>query len=227
MDSLTAESFELASSRLSAHVRLTPLQPARQISTQLGFQVLLKLENYQVSGSFKFRGALQKLSTLSADQRTRGFVSASTGNHARALCEALLITNQTEPKTKGVIFVPENCEASKLAALSVYDGIEVREHGTDCEVTETEAHRIADAEGLTWISPYNDLDIITGQGTVAVEILQQLSSPVDAVFVSVGGGGLISGVSAYIKKKLGKKITNHYWCPASCKCSYDAFCTQW
>ena len=152
----------------------------------------LKLENLQYTGSFKLRGAMNKLLSLAPEQCLRGVVAASSGNHGAAVaygCRALGVS--------GTVFVPEHASPTKLEAMRRY-GIEVRQHGDDSLLSELEARRYADEHGLAYLSPYNDLDVVAGQGTIGVEIVEQLPG-VEVVFVSVGGGGLISGIAAVLK----------------------------
>ncbi len=157
-----------------------------------GCRVHLKLENIQHTGSFKFRGAMNKLLSLEPDQLQRGVVAASTGNHGAAVAQGA-----RELGTRAVIFAPETADAGKLEAMR-QRGADVRCQGDDCVVAEACAREFAQAQGLTYISPYNDREVIAGQGTIGVELERQLGR-FDAVITSVGGGGLISGVGAYLK----------------------------
>jgi threonine dehydratase len=150
------------------------------------------MENEQHTGSFKLRGAMNKVLSLSEDERARGVVAASTGNHGAAVAYTL-----GKLGVKGTVYVPENSVATKLDAIRKL-GAEVRMHGADCTDAEREARSVAEAENLCYISPYNDPHVAGGQGTLAVELVSQLDR-IDAVFVSLGGGGLISGVAGYLK----------------------------
>ena len=188
---LAQAAFE-AADRIRPYVRATPLDHSLYLSQRTGADVHLKLENLQYTGSFKLRGAMNKLLTLTPEQCLRGVVAASSGNHGAAVaygCCALGI--------KGTVFVPEHASPTKLEAMRRY-GIEVRQHGDDSLVSELEARRYADEHGLAYLSPYNDLDVVAGQGTIGVEIVEQLPG-VEVVFVSVGGGGLIGGIAAVLK----------------------------
>lgn len=182
-----------AHQRLRPYVRETPLEHALAFSQITGAEVWLKLENLQLTGSFKVRGALNKLLSLSPPQLQKGVVAASSGNHGAGVAYGLAMLG-----TKGIIFVPEGASPTKLEAIRRY-GAEVRVFGSSGEDTEDYARAYAAQHGLTYISPYNDPDVIAGQGTIGVEIAQQLSNPPDAVFVTVGGGGLVSGVAVYLK----------------------------
>ena len=213
--SLTAEMFERASELTKClDVRETLLERGLGIELALGPsapQIYLKREDLQRSGSFKYRGAAHALLTL-AEQARRDesnsitIVSASTGNHGRALCEAALLLRGRYPNWQIhlKLFVPVNVEASKMARLNYYQeqgAVELVRQGKDAEETETAARNNATLiPGAKFISPYNDLDIILGQGTCGVELAKQMPN-LDAVFVSVGGGGLISGIAAYLKRR--------------------------
>jgi threonine dehydratase len=182
----------LAANRISAHIRETPLDHSPYFSERTGANVYLKLENLQYTGSFKLRGAFNRLLTLSPDARAAGCVTASSGNHGAAVAWAMQALGVT-----GVIFVPEHTSPTKVDAIRRAGG-DVRFFGTDGLDTETHARAFAAEEGMTYVSPYNDEQVIAGQGSCGVEIARQLS-PVDAVFIAVGGGGLLSGVGAFLK----------------------------
>ncbi len=154
--------------------------------------VSFKLENRQHTGSFKFRGAMNRLLAADAAERARGFVTASSGNHGAALARAMQLLN-----VSGVIFVPEQTSEQKLEAIRSAGG-DVRFHGTDGLDTELHARAYADEHDLTYVSPYNDPLIIAGQGTIGVELLRQVPD-LERVIISIGGGGLISGIAAAVK----------------------------
>lgn len=157
--------------------------------------VYLKLENSQHTGSFKLRGALNKILSLSESEKTRGVITASTGNHALATAYALKLT-----KGKGTIYLPNEVVKAKLDKLKKYD-VSLVQYGDDSAVTEGEARRVSKIDNLPFISPYNDYKIIAGQGTIGIEILEELKQ-IDHVFVTVGGGGLISGIASYLKGEI-------------------------
>jgi threonine dehydratase len=138
------------------------------------------------------RGALNALLSLSSEQRTNGVVAASSGNHGAAVAWALRNLD-----AEGIVFVPEHASPAKVEAMRRY-GADVRMHGQDTVEAEAQARAFADQAGLTYLSPYNDPRIIAGQGTVGVELYRRLER-IDAVFVPVGGGGLISGIAGYLK----------------------------
>jgi threonine dehydratase len=181
-----------AEQRIRRYVRETPLDYSFYLSQTTGCHVYLKLENLQHTGSFKARGAMSKLLSLAPEQRAKGVVAASTGNHGAAAAFGLYTLGM-----KGIIFVPEQASPAKVEAIRRF-GAEVRVHGIDSVVTEIYARRYAEQNGMTYISPYNDPQVIAGQGTIAVELARQLDR-IDAIFVSLGGGGLISGIAGYLK----------------------------
>jgi threonine dehydratase len=181
-----------AADRIWPFVRQTLLEPSLYYSQQTGADVHFKCENLQYTGSFKVRGALNKILSLSPAVRDRGIVTASTGNHGAACAFAL-----RQVGAKGIVFVPENAVETKLAAIRRL-GTEIRTFGSDSVETETHARQFAEARDMTYVPPYNDPLVIGGQGTIGVELQQQLPE-LDAVFVSVGGGGLMGGVASYLK----------------------------
>jgi threonine dehydratase len=185
------------SGRVHDHVVVTPLIDWAAASEECGTEILLKCEHQQKTGSFKVRGALAKLLSLSDDQRDRGVVAASTGNHGLGVAHALSAVGGT-----GIVCVPSHASPVKVAAIHRY-GVDVRVMGQDPAETESLARLLAAEARMSYISPYNDLDVIAGQGTVGEEIVQQLAGrAVDALVVAVGGGGLISGIGAAIKSAL-------------------------
>jgi threonine dehydratase len=176
------------------HAVVTPLTVLTAATEECGTEILLKCEHQQKTGSFKVRGALAKLLSLTDDQRDRGVIAASSGNHGLGVAYALSALGGT-----GIVCVPGHASPVKVAAIRRY-GAEVRVMGHEAAETESLARRLAAQEEMSYISPYNDLDVIAGQGTIGEEIVQQLDGrAVDAVVVAVGGGGLISGVGAAIK----------------------------
>ena len=182
----------LAANRIAPHIRETPLDHSPFFSELTGANVYLKLENLQHTGSFKLRGAFNKLLSLTAEERQAGCVAASSGNHGAAIAWAMQKLGVT-----GIVFVPEQTSSTKVDAIR-RAGAEVRFFGTDGLDTENHARAHAAGQGMAYLSPYNDEQVICGQGSCGVEISRQLS-PVDAVFVAVGGGGLIGGIGAFLK----------------------------
>ena len=181
-----------ARSRTMGHVRRTPLESSLALSKRFGVNVFLKLENLQITGSFKLRGALSKVSLLPKDVLERGIVTASSGNHGAAVACAVMTLGGSVR-----VFVPHNASQIKCDAIERY-GATVERHGDDGLVTELHARQFALEHGRMYISPYNDADVIAGQGTLGLEVIEDLPDA-DAVFVTVGGGGLISGVAGVLK----------------------------
>jgi threonine dehydratase len=181
-----------AAAAVYPQVAVTPLEPSRLLSNELGCQVLLKYEHMQPTGSFKIRGATNKMRLLDARQRRAGVLTASTGNHGMAAARAAALA--------GVplrVFVSNTTAQTKLAGIRAFGAELVMVDGPPIEA-ELAARRKAGEEGLLYISPYNDLDIVAGQGTLGVELLKQ-EPGLDAVFISVGGGGLIGGTGSALK----------------------------
>lgn len=191
VDRVARESRE-AARRIADFVRRTPLIYSEAFSEELGAKVYFKLENRQTTGSFKLRGATNRLMLLDEQQRASGCVAASSGNHGAAVASAMQRLG-----ISGVIFVPEQTSTAKVAAIRGYGG-DVRFFGTDGLDTEEHARRFAVENGMTYLSPYNDEAVIVGQGSCGVEILEDLPD-VDMAFVAVGGGGLIGGVGSVLK----------------------------
>jgi len=181
-----------AEQRIRPYIRETPLDHALALSETGQSNVYLKLENLQYTGSFKLRGAMNKLLSLSPEERAQGIVTASSGNHGAAVAYGLKRLG-----LPGQIFVPENASPVKVELIRRL-GAQVHHYGHDSGLTELYARDYADQRGLVYISPYNDPQIIAGQGTIGVELARQLER-IDAVFVTVGGGGLISGIAGYLK----------------------------
>jgi len=191
-DSRLPADIVLAANRIGPYVRETPLQYSRYFSETCGARVWFKLENFQVTGSFKIRGACNKLLTTDRAELARGCVAASSGNHGAAVAHAT-----QELGIDCVVFVPEKSSSAKVDAIR-RAGAEVRFHGTDGLDTEQFARGYADEQGMVYVSPYNDRSVVAGQGSCGVEIGRQLAD-IDAVFVAVGGGGLIGGVGTLLK----------------------------
>jgi threonine dehydratase len=191
-----AERAHAMAPRLREHLPVTPLVRYDAFSEELGAEVLVKCEHQQRTGSFKARGSMAKILTLTAGQRQRGVVTASTGNHGLGVGNALATLGG-----HGIVYLPENASPAKVAALRRF-GLEIRAEGFDSGVLEPKARAYAAEHGITYVPPYNDPDIIAGQGTVGVEILEQLDGrELDAVIVAVGGGGLVSGVASVLKQR--------------------------
>ncbi len=191
--------FYEARKRVQKWARHTPLEYSPPLSEETDAKVYLKLENQQVTGSFKIRGATNKILLLSEEQRNRGVVTASSGNHAQGLGYA---AKQLEVKTK--IVVPERTPNVKIDAIRKY-GVELIIEGDEYMDSERLARRIEAEEGMTFISAYNDIDLIKGQGTVALEMIEE-QPQLDTILIPVGGGGLASGISTVYKQATDAEI---------------------
>lgn len=195
---ISIEEIKEAHQRISPFIRETPLEYSYPLSQLTGGDIYIKLENLQITSSFKLRGALNKILSLTEEERQRGVVTASTGNHGAAVAHVLKTF-----KIKGIIFLPENTARGKIDFLQQYQQ-ELCFFGNDCMQTEVHARKYAADQAMTWVSPYNDEKIVAGQGTCALEIDQQLQqgrpgAKPHQVLTAVGGGGLIAGVGTYFK----------------------------
>ncbi len=173
--------------------RETPLERAPRLSVRLGSEVWLKREDLQPIFSFKLRGAYNKIALLSKDRAARGVIAASAGNHAQGVALAA--------QRRGIrarIAMPVTTPPIKVEAVRALDA-EVVLHGDTYDEAHELARRESEREGFVYIHAYDDIDVIAGQGTIGMEILRQRADPIDAIFVPVGGGGLIAGVAACVK----------------------------
>ncbi|MFT7406238.1 pyridoxal-phosphate dependent enzyme, partial [Zhongshania sp.] len=171
----------------------SPVDRMNLMSKRLANEVLLKREDLQPVFSFKLRGAYNKMMSLSAEELSRGVVAASAGNHAQGLALAALKLG-----VKATIVMPRTTPQIKVDAVRARSG-KVILHGDTYDEASIFAKKLVDEKGMVYVHPYDDPEIIAGQGTVGMEILRQVTGPLDAVFVPVGGGGLAAGVAAYIK----------------------------
>ena len=169
------------------------LDPAKALSRRLHNKVLLKREDQQPVFSFKLRGAYNKMAQLNEDELKRGVICASAGNHAQGVAMAAHRLG-----TRAVIVMPVTTPQLKIDGVKSLGG-EVVLHGDSYSDAYSHAAELCEKQGLTFIHPFDDPEVIAGQGTIAMEILRQHQGPLDAVFVAIGGGGLVSGVAAYIK----------------------------
>jgi len=183
--------IEETSRRIAPHVCRTECRSAPALSDKVGAEVHLKLENLQDSGSFKLRGVINKVLSLTEEDSQKLLVAASTGNHGAAFAHALQLFG-----LRGKLFMPKTSAAVKVENVRS-TGVPLELVGEDCIEAEAHAAAFARSGGHVWISPYNDLDVVHGQGTVAVELMEQLEG-VDTVLAPVGGGGLMSGIAAYL-----------------------------
>ncbi len=181
-----------AEQRIRPHVRETPLERSPYLSQKGGAEVYLKLEHLQHTGSFKLRGATNKLLSLSSEQLSRGVIAASTGNHGMAVSYAA-----SKLGARATIYMKEGTLPEKVELIRALGGATVF-HGENPVHAESKAREVARQNGQVFISPYNDAQVVAGQGTLGVELERQLPQ-MDAVFISVGGGGLISGIASYLK----------------------------
>jgi threonine dehydratase len=191
MHGITVEDIAAAERRIRPLVRETLLEVSDALSQRVGGKVFLKLENLQHTGSFKVRGASNKILSLGSDLKTT-VVAASSGNHGAAVAYVL-----RELGGKGLIFVPTGASPAKVENIRHF-GAEVAFFGDDYIETETHARAWAATHGWTFVSPYNDSAVVAGQGTLGMEIARQ-AAQIDNVFVAVGGGGLIGGIALYLK----------------------------
>jgi threonine dehydratase len=191
---LTPETFEAARERVAPVVHRTPVLPSTSLSHETGYRVLLKAECLQRTGSYKIRGPANKLPQLTREQQRAGVITSSAGNHAQGVALAA-----RELGIPAVVVMASGATPAKVAATRAY-GAEVVLHGRIWDEANVEAQRIGAERGLTFVHPFDDVQLIAGQGTVGLEILEDVPE-VDVVVVPIGGGGLISGVSAAIRTR--------------------------
>ena len=183
-----------AEKRIRQHIRETPVEHSLYLSRLGSCNVHLKCENLQLTGSFKLRGAVNKILSLSEEEKKRGLMTASSGNHGAAFSWVL-----KKFGLKGSIVLPEITAPTKIDSLLLY-GANILKHGDDCIKAERFGREAAKKQGLTYIPPYNDPRIIGGQGTIGIELMRQVPQ-IDCVLAPVGGGGLISGIAGYLKSE--------------------------
>jgi threonine dehydratase len=182
-----------ARERLRDSIYYSPCPHSQMLSALTGQQVYLKLENLQMTGSFKERGALNRIAVLTPEQASRGVIAASAGNHAQGVAY-----HATKRGIKALIVMPLTTPLVKVTATREF-GAEVLLHGANYDEAFTEAMRLCDEQGLTFIHPFDDPHVMAGQGTIGLELLEQVPQ-LEAVVVPVGGGGLIGGVACAIKE---------------------------
>ncbi len=199
---VTLADIQEAQRLLEGIIAKTPVESSRALGRQVGSDVYLKCENLQRAGSFKVRGAYVRMAKLSPADRARGVVAASAGNHAQGVAVAA--------KSLGIsarIYMPLGVALPKLAATRGH-GAEVVLHGHNVDEALAEAQRYADETGAVFVHPFDNVDVVAGQGTIGLEIIDQIPN-VDTVLMGVGGGGLLAGVAVAIKakaKELGREI---------------------
>jgi len=177
---------------IAAHVRRTPLVRSDALSERTGREVHLKLETLQETGAFKLRGATNRILQLAGDERARGVVAVSTGNHARAVALAAARSG-----VRAVIFMSKLVPRNKVEAVEAL-GADVRIVGRSQDEADAEAQRLVEAEGLIYVSPFDDPFVIAGQGTIGLELLEDLPE-LDTALVPLSGGGLIGGIALALK----------------------------
>ena len=189
---LTKGDFEEVRARIAPHIRHTPLLTSRQLSELTGHEVRMKAECFQRVGAYKIRGPLNKMALMSEEQKRRGVVCSSAGNHAQGVALAAQIHG-----IRAVVCMAENATPAKIAATKGY-GAEVVLHGTIWDEANEKARELVRDEGLTYVHPFDDEQLIAGQGTLGLEVVLDWPD-LDAIVVPIGGGGLISGVSMAVK----------------------------
>jgi threonine dehydratase len=189
---LELDDFRQARARIAPHIKHTPLLTSRQLSERTGHEVRMKAELFQRVGSYKIRGPLNKFALMPEDQKRRGVVCSSAGNHAQGVALAAKVHG-----IRAVVCMASNATPSKIAATKGY-GAEVVLHGSIWDEADEKAKELVRTEGLTYVHPFDDEQLIAGQGTLGLEIVQDWPE-VDVVVVPIGGGGLISGVSMAVK----------------------------
>ena len=189
---LTMERFEEATDIVSQVTNETKLLYSTYFSQMTGNKVYLKPENMQTTGSYKIRGSYYKISTLPEEQRAKGLIAASAGNHAQGVAYAAMHYG-----CKATIVMPQNTPLLKVNRTKEY-GAEVILYGKDYDEACAHALELAEEHGYTFIHPFDDAAVITGQGTIAMEIIKELPT-VEYVLVPIGGGGLAAGVSKLLK----------------------------
>src|SRR5215471_15111168 len=192
MFTLSMGDFQAARARIAEHIKRTPLLTSRQLSERTGFDVRLKAEMFQRVGSYKIRGPLNKFALMPEEQKRCGVVCSSAGNHAQGVALAARIHG-----IRAVVCMATNATPAKIAATKAY-GAEVVLHGSIWDEANEKAKELVRTEGLTYVHPFDDEQLIAGQGTLGLEIVQDWPD-VDVVIVPIGGGGLISGVSMAVK----------------------------
>lgn len=190
---LTFSEIEEARERIRGAVSMTPCSPSTLLSQRIGCKVYLKLENLQITGSFKERGACNKLMTLTAEERARGVIASSAGNHAQALAY-----HGSRLGINVKIVMPEGTPLVKITRTKSF-GAQVVLHGSNYDDAYQHARILEQEEGRVFAHPFNDRAVMAGQGTIGLELLEQ-NPYLDVVLVAIGGGGLISGIAAAIKE---------------------------
>jgi len=184
--------FEAAYEHVRPHVYRTPMLTCRSLNEASGFDARLKAELFQRGGSYKIRGPLHKIARLSQAERDRGVICSSAGNHSQGVALAA-----RQYGVRAVVVMAENATPAKVAATEGY-GARVVQHGSIWDEANEKALELAESEGLTYVHPFDDPDLIAGQGTLGLEVVQDFPE-VELVVVPIGGGGLLSGVAMAVK----------------------------
>lgn len=192
MNMLTLESIRAAQARIRERVHRTPVMSSRAFNAAAEREVFFKCENFQRGGAFKMRGATNKILTLSTEERARGVAAFSSGNHAQAVALAA-----RDAGTRAMIVMPQDAPRAKVAATSGY-GAQVIFYDRQRDNREAVAREVAERENLVLVPPYDDYEVMAGQGTCALELLEE-SPALDALVVPCGGGGLFAGASTAVK----------------------------
>jgi len=185
---------KIRNTRVYEVARETPLDPAARLSRRFNNRIYLKREDTQPVFSFKLRGAYNKISQLSLEAQQKGVITASAGNHAQGVALAA-----EKLGINSLIVMPKTTPGIKVASVKSF-GAQVTLHGNTYDAAYKHACKLAQSNGMTFVHPYDDVDVIAGQGTIAVEILKQHTEEIYAIFVPVGGGGLIAGIAVYVKQ---------------------------
>ncbi|MBP3926719.1 MAG: pyridoxal-phosphate dependent enzyme, partial [Clostridium sp.] len=213
-EGLTLEKFEEATEAVSKVISETKLVYSEHFSNMTGNKVYFKPENMQYTGAYKVRGAYYKISTLTEEEKKRGLITASAGNHAQGVAYAAKLAG-----CKATIVMPTTTPLMKVNRTRSY-GADVVLHGDVFDEALAHANELASEHGYTFIHPFNDLDVATGQGTIAMEIIKELPT-VDYILVPIGGGGLCTGVST-LAKLLNPKIKVIGVEPAGANCMQES-----
>jgi len=192
MLTLTLDDFKTARARIAPYIKHTPLLTSQQLSDRTGYDIRLKAELFQRVGSYKIRGPLNKFALMSEEQKKRGVVCSSAGNHAQGVALAAKIHG-----IRAVVCMAQNATPAKIAATKGY-GAEVVLHGSIWDEANEKAKELVRTQGLIYVHPFDDAELIAGQGTLGLEIAMDWPE-VEAVIVPIGGGGLISGVAMALK----------------------------
>jgi threonine dehydratase len=192
MFSLDLDDFETVRNRIGPHIHWTPLLSSTQLGERTGYEVMLKAECFQKVGSYKIRGPLNKFALMPKELKDRGVVCSSAGNHAQGVALAARIHG-----IRAVVCMATNATPAKVAATKAY-GAEVVLHGSIWDEANEKAKELVAKEGLTYVHPFDDEQLIAGQGTLGYEVVKDWPE-LDAIVVPIGGGGLIAGVSMAVK----------------------------